>query len=243
MSSKANKSLPFEYQVRKSVRAQKTRIVVTADKVEVVIPKYSSVKNARIFVDENQAWISKTLNKLRAKQQCHLLLPKRYLEGTLIPYLGHQWPLILVATKLKRVKIEFNNHFKVHVPVLLASDELESAIRQALIKWMKMSARNQVEIMVTKYQEKHQLKPKSIRIKSQKSRWGSCGIHDDININWALILAAPEILEYVVVHELCHIRHRNHSANFWALVAEYLPDYKQYRRWLRENGSVLMQGL
>lgn len=243
MNSKVKQTLPFDYQVRKSARAKKTRIVVTSDKIEVVIPTYSSVKNAHVFVSENQAWINSTWNKLKTKQQYQSLAPKRYFEGVRVPYLGQQWPLTLVSTKLKRVKIEFNNQFKAHVPILLVGDDIDSAIRQALIKWLKNSARSQVEMMVAEHQQKHQLKPKSIRIKNQKTRWGSCGIHDDININWVLILADSKILEYVVVHELCHIRHRNHSAKFWSLVAEYLPDYKLQRLWLRENGSILMKGL
>lgn len=108
---------------------------------------------------------------------------------------------------------------------------------------MKNNARIQVETIVSKHQQRHNLKPKSIRIKSQKIRWGSCDTGNNINTNWLLILASPEFLEYVVVHELCHIRHRNHCAKFWALVLAHLPDYKRHNLWLRGNGGALMEGL
>ena len=202
----SNASLPFKYQIRRSVRAKKIRIVVTIDKIEVVIPESFSAKNAHVFVNESQIWISETLEKLRAKQQLLSLAPEHYREGAMIPYRGQSWPLILKPTKLKRVKIAFDNQFKAHIPVHLASFEVDSAIRLALIKWLKNSVRDQVEEIVSNHQDKFQLQPNSIRIKAQKSRWGSCGAHDDININWVLVLAAPEILEYVVVHELCQDR-------------------------------------
>lgn len=122
-------------------------------------------------------------------------------------------------------------------------EEHSAAIKDALIRWMKKQSKVQVEHWVKQHAERKQLFPQTIKIKTQKSRWGSCGIHNDININWLLIIAPPEILEYVVVHELCHIKIRNHSAHFWALVGEHLPDYQQRRQWLKKHGSSLMMGL
>jgi len=100
-----------------------------------------------------------------------------------------------------------------------------------------------VEQLVCRHGPKHQLFPKSIVIKSQKSRWGSCGIHNDIAINWHLALAPLEILEYVVVHEICHIQEKNHSKQFWALVAQHLPNYRSARLWLKQHGRTLMLGI
>jgi predicted metal-dependent hydrolase len=116
-------------------------------------------------------------------------------------------------------------------------------IRSALINWTKKQAKMQVEQLVTQHAHKNRLFPRTINIKTQKSRWGSCGIHNDININWLLMLAPIEVLEYVVVHELCHIRVKNHSRQFWTLVAEHLPGYQQHRQWLKKHGSRLMLGL
>jgi predicted metal-dependent hydrolase len=73
-----------------------------------------------------------------------------------------------------------------------------------------------------------------------KTRWGSCGPRNDININWLLAFAPETVLEYVVVHELCHIRERNHSMAFWSLVAKHLSNYAQERRWLHAHGAGLM---
>ena len=79
----------------------------------------------------------------------------------------------------------------------------------------------------------------SITIRDQKTRWGSCSGRGTLSFNWRLILAPPEILDYVVVHELCHLTHMNHSKEFWNLVESVIPDYKIRRKWLKENGHTL----
>jgi predicted metal-dependent hydrolase len=78
-----------------------------------------------------------------------------------------------------------------------------------------------------------------LRIADQKTRWGSCSAKGTLSFNWRLYLAPPEVLDYVVVHELCHLIHMDHSTAFWALVSSILPDYRERRRWLKVNGSSL----
>ena len=80
----------------------------------------------------------------------------------------------------------------------------------------------------------------SITVRSQKTRWGSCSAAGNLNFNCLLLLAPPEVLDYVVVHELCHRKQMNHSSLFWSEVARILPDYKKQKKWLRENGRQLM---
>ncbi len=147
-------------------------------------------------------------------------------------------------SSLKKVKIELcEQQFKVYLADLAMPQDKNEAIRFALINWMKQQAAKRVKEYVAHHAKKYNLHPRYIRIKTQKSRWGSCGIHNDININWLLILAPAEVLEYVVVHELCHIKERNHSINFWDLVEKQLPEYNKQRLWLKRHGSSLMQGL
>lgn len=79
----------------------------------------------------------------------------------------------------------------------------------------------------------------TLSIRDQKSRWGSCSSRGTLSFNYRLIFAPPRVLDYVVVHELCHLTHMNHSKNFWNLVAQVMPDYKQHKKWLREHGQEL----
>jgi predicted metal-dependent hydrolase len=80
-----------------------------------------------------------------------------------------------------------------------------------------------------------------ITIRNQKTRWGSCSGKGNLNFNCLLMLAPPEVLDYVVVHELCHRREMNHSPRFWALVEQVLPDWRQRRQWLKTHGDALMR--
>jgi predicted metal-dependent hydrolase len=171
------------------------------------------------------------------------LAPARYSHGAVVSYQGERYKLIVRPSTLKKIKIEFCGHFIAHMPESLIAKEHSDDIKMALTRWMQQQSKIQVERFVKLHAPKKQLFPRSIHIKTQKSRWGSCGIHNDIHINWLLIIAPPAVLEYVVVHELCHIRERNHSRHFWALVAEHLPAYHHHQRWLKEHGSHLMLGL
>ena len=78
-----------------------------------------------------------------------------------------------------------------------------------------------------------------ITIRDQKTRWGSCSTNGTLSFNYRLMLAPPRVLDYVVIHELCHLTHMNHSKDFWNMVASILPDYKEYRKWLKDNGHTL----
>lgn len=79
----------------------------------------------------------------------------------------------------------------------------------------------------------------SITIRDQKTRWGSCSSRGTLSFNYRLIFAPPVILDYVVVHELCHLTHMNHSSDFWDMVASVMPEYRTYRKWLRDHGQEL----
>ena len=82
---------------------------------------------------------------------------------------------------------------------------------------------------------------RAVRIKSQRSRWASCSAKGNLNFNWRLFLAPPEVLDYVIIHELAHLLVMGHSKRFWSLVAKWCPEHKSRRRWLRENGRALMR--
>jgi predicted metal-dependent hydrolase len=235
-------TLFFSYQIKRSARATRVRIVVKADNVEVVAPLHGvSDKRIAQFVQEKRQWIEQTLAKIAQTTQVQgSPIPDVYAQGTEILYRGQMYTLAIGVTKLKRVKIDFTDCFTAYLPDGLLIEQQSDAIKKALLQWLKQQTLVQVQVAVSQHATSKKLFPRSITIKSQKSRWGSCGFQGDININWLLILAPPEVLEYVVVHELCHIQVKNHSQQFWDLVTEHLPDYKQHRRWLKTQGRSLM---
>jgi len=237
-----------EYQIRRSQRARRARIVVTADKIEVVVPLRMPEKQIRQFMQAKQTWITSAKSKVQQHvDNTASFAPESYQQGAMIPYQGKQYKLQVEASQEKQIKISFEQSFIAYVPEnlhkTLTHTELSEQIQKALVVWMGQAAAKRAVNTVDHYSPLYRLKPRSIIIKTQKSRWGSCGIHDDINLNWLLILAPVEVFEYVVVHELCHIAQRNHSAAFWSLVARHCPDYKQQRLWLKQHGASLMLGL
>ena len=128
-----------------------------------------------------------------------------------------------------------------------ASDDFDSDSRipsgepenPTLVNKHKKYARKIFEAKVAYFQQFTGGNYTSITIRDQKTRWGSCSGRGTLSFNWRLILAPPEILDYVVVHELCHLTHMNHSKEFWSLVGSVIPDYKIRRKWLKENGHTL----
>jgi len=241
----AGHETPLRYQIRRSERAKKTRIVVTADKVEVVAPVKASERHIAAFVNAKQTWIRTAIIRVHQRtQSISRLAPEHYVDGVTIPYQGKQVSLQIKPSSARniRLSLQADQQFVVYIPT--AHQENSShGIRQALESWMKQQIRHQATQLIAKHATKHQLFPRQLRIKTQKTRWGSCGPKNDINLNWLLMLAPPVILEYVVVHELCHIKHKNHSEDFWRLVAEHMPNYLQHRHWLKQHGASIMQGL
>ena len=110
---------------------------------------------------------------------------------------------------------------------------------QVLDKRYRNSAREIFHNRVAHYHEITGGTYNSITIRDQKSRWGSCSSRGTLSFNYRLIFAPPKVLDYVVVHELCHLTHMNHSKDFWNMVASVMPDYKIYKEWLKEHGGEL----
>ncbi len=218
---------------------------MSLDKIEVVAPILVSNRKIHAFIESKQDWVVSATDKIEIKKQAvKKLVPESLTDGVNIPFHGKQTKLWVNRSLSDKVVVELNKFgFNVYLSDGIIETEKSKLIRDGLIEWLKIRMLNDVEAVVEFHAKKYDLYPRHIRIKTQKSRWGSCGIHNDINLNWLLILAPPEVMEYVVVHELCHIKERNHSAKFWQLVEAHLPNYQKHRKWLKKNGSSLMLGL
>ena len=235
------------YSIRRSARAQRLKIVVRPDRVELVAPLQMPDTHIHAFAQAQQDWIRQAQQRVnaRARHQLPSVAPTVYANGSQIPFLGGQRLLQVQTAAIRRPQLSIieSDTLLLTLPQSSAATQHPDLIRATLTSWLKQQAADQAQQLVDKHAPRFALQPRSIRIKTQKSRWGSCGPHDDINLNWLLILAPLAVFEYVVVHELCHIRHKNHSAAFWDLVRQHLPDYLHQRHWLKQHGQQLMQGL
>ena len=135
-----------------------------------------------------------------------------------------------------RATVAYRGGFVVTVPAGLGAEEREARVGEALEGWLRGRVREDAEGLVRRYAPRLGVEPAGVRIAAQKHLWGSCGRDGVIRLNWQLIFAPRAVLEYAVVHELCHLRERSHGAGFWRLVAEVMPDYEGRKGWLERNG-------
>ena len=121
------------------------------------------------------------------------------------------------------------------------NSHLSESQKEALEKQYRSLARECITRRASYYAAQLGVTYSSIRIAEQKTRWGSCSSRGTLSFHWRLVLAPPAVMDYVVVHEVCHLIHMDHSPDFWAEVESLMPDYKVYKTWLRKNGLVLSQ--
>jgi predicted metal-dependent hydrolase len=231
-------STAIRYEVSRSGRARRLRITVRPDGVRVSAPLWASTGEIRAFLDLNRRWIQDKVAAVERVLAAHPG-PRRLHDGARIPYLGRLVPLSIAEGRMQRAQVAYREGFVVSVPRSLDEDEEEALVEEALGRWLRRQAGIEAKAIVDRHGPRHGLTPSAIRIKDQKQLWGSCTARGAINLNWRLIFAPLPVLEYVVVHELCHLRVRNHQKEFWRLVAEILPDYGAQRRWLKERGHLL----
>ena len=120
-----------------------------------------------------------------------------------------------------------------------ADTEDEDRIRAQALKFLSAMALSRIRSRIEHYQPRTGGTVNRVTVRAQRSRWGSCSSKNNLNFNWKLILAPPQCLDYVVIHELCHLSEFNHSPRFWGLVEAQMRDYKIWKEWLRINGKAL----
>ncbi|MCD6397834.1 MAG: M48 family metallopeptidase [Spirochaetaceae bacterium] len=226
----------IEYSKRESIKAKKLKFVITPHNVELVIPATAETNRIYEFIEKKKNWVFLKLNEVNEKVASHLSgKPYKYQSGAKILYRGRMLKLLVADSKSGESKVSYKNGFHVQVTEGLTPSEKYQSAKDILDKWMKERVRKDVKGFINIYSKKLNLFPKDFRVKDQKHLWGSCGKDNIININWRLIQAPKQILEYVVVHEICHLKYRNHSDAFWSLVGSVFPEVDRCKRLLRDK--------
>ena len=222
-------SIPIDRLVRS--RRKTVAIVIERDgRLTVRAPLRLSELRIREFVESHAAWIAKTLARLQAAPPP--LPAHRYADGETFLYLGKAYPLSIVPARHPALAFD-------GATFRLARSSLPRA-QEAFTLWYKQQARLFLAERVSAIAGKHAFRYQKIRISSARTRWGSCSSSGAISFTYRLVMAPPDVVDYVVMHELVHTRVRNHSKTFWNKVAELMPDYKPRLAWLKKNVNLLM---
>jgi len=222
-------------------KSKRKTIGIKIDKngeVKVSAPLRLGKKQIEEVIREKSDWIISKLNIVREMNSN--IVPREFVSGEKLLYLGKEYTLKIVDRDLARSEVFLQNDtISVYISASLTEEARKQKIKETLIKWYRQCFSEVVNDRIEKYSLKLNATPCNVAIKDQRTRWGSCSVKGNINLNWRLVMAPIDIIDYVVVHELCHLKIMNHSKDFWLLVESVLPCYKEKRKWLKTYGYKL----
>ncbi|KUK79622.1 MAG: hypothetical protein XD95_0253 [Microgenomates bacterium 39_7] len=220
----------MQYSLRHPVRVKKVTLKVEPpDRVIVSAPKRVSKKVIEDFVTQNEGWIKKQLIKLSSQLD-------QVESDTQIMIFGIKYNKMYIADHLRPLGISIEEEKIIFNFPHISEINQEKIIKKELKLFLKKSARTFLEKQLSQYAKLMNVKYQRLTLREQKTRWGSCSGQDRISLNWRLVHYPPEVINYVIVHELAHLVQRNHSRQFWQLVAQYDPEYSEHRSYLRKYG-------
>lgn len=229
------------YELYKSSKAKRVSITIKRSRVRVAVPTGFTFDYARNFLEVNKAWVLKHYQKQSPAAEGACFAPRNYLSGEKFLYRGRLYPLVIEEVSGANYYTIFQgSRIYVYVPPNLPPAEQALLVRNLLCKWYLNQAEKVLPEQVDYYAKRLAISYNKLKVKNQKTRWGSCSSKGNINLNWRIIMAPNQVIAYVIIHELCHLRFMNHSQEFWDIVANYLPDYKEWKAWLKINGNLLL---
>lgn len=206
----------YKYEMRKYESARNIKIKINKEGIiKVSLPNYVSYLAARKIVANNQKWILKKINDLQYQKKYY--------------YLGNNIDLI---------KKEYSNNknlkytLKKDKLIILKNADDVISDNELFLKWLKLQAEEYIPKRVEKLAKLHNFEYSKLQLKNLNTRWGSCSMKKILSLNVKLMYFNRKVIDYVIIHELCHLKEMNHSAKFWKLVQNIIPEYEIYRREL-----------
>ncbi|WP_051241119.1 M48 family metallopeptidase [Vibrio litoralis] len=223
----------YQVHIVRTSRRKTASVKVEDGVVSIVVPKSLAHERIQSLVEAKHQWIVEKLAIYQASQPAS---EKHYVSGEAFPYLGRNYRLKVLQGELKGAKL-LNGRMTVTVP---EPETQRHYVRKSLENWYLRQAQKKIREKVERYRTVIGVETGVIRIKEFKSRWGSCTSYGDLEFNWLIVMAPNRIVDYVVIHELCHLIHHDHSPSFWKEVERVMPDYREHKAWLKEHGHRLV---
>lgn len=222
------------------IRSKRRTVTICIDQkglISVRAPFFVNNREIEKIIAEKTEWIQKKQQQIfnrNENSKNHMI--RTYQDKGTMPFQGIEYPMVFLlnqSTNRPRIQL-INQQFQI-----MAQEFKESTIKEAFLIWYREQARRIYQERVDFFQQQIQEPYGQIRIKEQKTCFGSCSAKRNLNFNWKCVLAPPQVLDYIVVHELCHLKQLNHSKQFWMEVEKVMPDYKKAKQWLRDNEAQL----
>jgi len=229
----------IEYTVGRSRRRLSSAAITVGPKgVAVSAPIWMPLWMINNFIEKKRDWIETQLKKYTG---VFSIAQKLYQSGEEYYFLGNKVTLSVVEIEepiRTMVSLE-ENYLKVTISIHIIGEKKRDEIRKSISRWYLENGAAHITEKVNRFTNILNVNYSKITIKKVSSIWGSCSAKNNLNFNQQLIMAPHEIIDYVVIHEVCHLVHRDHSSRFWSLVRSLDPEYKQHRLWLRRNRELL----
>lgn len=202
------------------------RILPGGNGLKITAPPFIGDDELQAFAERNRNWAAVRFARL---PQANPLL-----TGSVIPFKGEDHRIIFTGKMRGRVEISTEDG----QPVICVPGPQENAPAK-LLSWLKRQARRELDFCVARHAASIAVRPKRIRITDTTSRWGSCSTTRTLSFSWRIIMAPPEVLDYLAAHEVAHLKEMNHSQRFWDLTRQLCPHTDTSKAWLRRNGATL----
>ena len=220
----------IQYELIKSNRRKTSQITVTPAGIIVRIPENKSDLDTKSMIQKKLPWI---FEKQKYYSQQIFQSPQTIFENdSVVPYLGKNYKLVILYSNIQKVT-KFKNIIKFHIHNKKYTNlHIESMYQN----WLKSNAELYFNRIIQKYISIMNVKPTKITLKNMINRWGSTTKKNEINLNINLMKAPINVIEYVILHEMCHLKIKQHSHYFWSMLSSYMPEYKTNVNWLEING-------
>lgn len=217
----------IEYRDRKTFEIS----IEPPDNIRVRAPKRVAEEEVLKIVKSKGKWITQKLFEFKDIE--YRKVNKEYVNGESFMYLGRNYSLELIKnSEVKKPDVKlFQGKFYIET-----NTSNQDKLKLAMENWYRKKTLEKIIEKVDYYKFYINIEPRSIKVKEQKKRWGSCNSKGDLMFNWRVSMAPSCVLDYIVVHEMCHMVYFNHSKEFWKFVEKIIPDYNDRKEWLKING-------
>lgn len=227
--------LGLRVEVVRSIRRTAALHIVGSD-LQVRVPEDLGDERVAAILKQKRPWIRTKVAELKRVPPHR---SKELVSGESFPYLGRHYRLKIQEGHQVGVCLS-GGYLKATIRPTEQGEQRKARIQQYLQNWYRSRALEHLQEKANRYAEQIGVSPAGVSVRNFRSRWGSCDKKGQVVFNWNIIKAPHAIADYVVIHELCHLIHPNHSKEFWQVVGRHDPNYAEHRQWLKERGATLL---